>query len=109
MNDNKSEGAVVVEGQPERSGAVSADGAAQGESAAARDSSARAVKESPPAATVAKPTEGGMQAANAKAAGIDGDGGKPGAKDKAADVDAARAKPRRILDRGPRRPRSERR
>ena len=89
MNDNKSEGAVVVEGQPERSGAVSADGAAQGESAAARDSSARAVKESPPAATVAKPTEGGMQAANAKAAGIDGDGGKPGAKDKAADVDAA--------------------
>jgi len=89
VNDNKSEGAVVVEGQPERAGALSAEGAAQGERATAPEVSSRAVKESPPAATVAKPTEGGMQAAKAKAAGIDGDGGKPGAKDQAADVDTA--------------------
>jgi len=88
VNDNKSEGAVV-EGQPERAGAVSGEGAAQGERATAPEVSARPVKESPPATTVAKPTEGGMQAAKAKAAGIDGDGGKPGAKDQAADVDTA--------------------
>jgi Helix-turn-helix domain len=94
VNDNKSEGTVVVESQSERSRAVSADGAAQGESATARESSPRAVteaasKESAPAATVAKPTEGGGKAAaKAKAAGIDVDGGKPGAKDKTADAEA---------------------
>jgi helix-turn-helix protein len=91
VNDNKSDGAVVVEVEPERSRTVSADGAAQGERAAARDSSAGAMKkvpavnEAPPAATVANSSEGGK----AKAADIDGGGGKQGAKDKAADVEAA--------------------
>jgi hypothetical protein len=86
VNDNKSEGTVVVESQSERSRAVSADGAAQGESATARESSPRAVKEaaskeSAPAVNVAKPTERAAQAAKAKAAGAD-------AKDKTADAEA---------------------
>jgi len=93
VSDNKSEGAGVPEVQPERSRTVNPDGEAKGEIATVRESSpapakeSPSLKESPPAATVSNPADGGTQVAKEKAARADADGGVQVAKEKAARAD----------------------